>query len=33
VLKFTSREIADIKASGATGQAPKAPAPKAQAAE
>ena len=24
VLKFTSREIAEIKASGATGEAPKA---------
>src|SRR6187401_3657086 len=33
VLKFTPREIATIKASGATGEAPKAPAPKAQAAE
>jgi formyl-CoA transferase len=33
VLKFTPREIAEIKASGATGQAPKAPAPQARAAE
>lgn len=33
VLKFTPREIATIKASGATGEAPRAPAPKAQAAE
>jgi formyl-CoA transferase len=33
VLKFTAREIAEIKASGATGEAPKAPAPRAQAAE
>jgi formyl-CoA transferase len=33
VLKFTSREIAEIKASGATGEAPKAPSPKAIAAE
>ena len=33
VLKFTPREIAEIKASGATGQAPKVEAPKAQAAE
>jgi formyl-CoA transferase len=33
VLKFTSREIAEIKASGATGEAPKAAPPKAQAAE
>ena len=32
VLKFTSREIAEIKASGATGEAPKAP-QKAMAAE
>src|SRR6201987_261473 len=33
VLKFTSREIAEIKASGATGEAPKAPSQKAMAAE
>src|SRR5436190_11229391 len=33
VLKFTASEIAEIKASGATGQMPKAPAPKAVAAE
>src|SRR3954466_7262798 len=33
VLKFTPREIAEIKASGATGEAPKAPAQKAIAAE
>jgi formyl-CoA transferase len=33
VLKFTPREIAEIKASGATGEAPKAPAQKAMAAE
>src|SRR2546423_10269899 len=33
VLKFTPREIAEIKASGATAQAPKAPAQKAIAAE
>jgi hypothetical protein len=30
VLKFTPREIAEIKASGATGEAPK---PKAEAAD
>ena len=33
VLKFTPREIAEIKASGATGEVPKAPVPKAIAAE
>src|SRR5471030_2153306 len=33
VLKFTPREVAEIKASGATGHAPKAPSPKAIAAE
>jgi formyl-CoA transferase len=33
VLKFTPREITEIKASGATGEAPKAPASRAQAAE
>ena len=33
VLKFTPREIAEIKASGATGEAPKAPSQKAMAAE
>jgi formyl-CoA transferase len=33
VLKFTPREIADIKASGATGEAPKAAIPQARAAE
>jgi formyl-CoA transferase len=33
VLKFTPREIAEIKSSGATGEAPKAPIPQARAAE
>ena len=33
VLKFTSREIAEIKGSGATGEAAKAPSQKAMAAE
>ncbi|HSI02434.1 MAG TPA: formyl-CoA transferase [Reyranella sp.] len=33
VLKFTPREIAEIKGSGATGERPKAPSPKAIAAE
>ena len=33
VLKFTPREIAEIKASGATGEAPQSSGPRAQAAE